>query len=293
LLLLVTLRYFPRGGQRVLLFLLASLVLVFCAAAAIPFRLMQFLPIEFLSNWAASIRAASEISSLAVPLVLALAAWGVDYLQHRTWPRLAVSFGPTMQFGVSLGWLVLGVPLLLAVKSAYSFGETWLQTDTISADYQVVIPQIKPQTAEWVEPPLGDYGFVNYALAAGMKLTNTYRPSTWRNQDPPLPSLKVTRDAPDPATPGYRGQIGFAYLIDQPQNAYAYVDTGSAQVPCAATATGGNIDVNCQTSAAGQLVVNENLWSGWSASVDGHGVALGPGPHLTTIAPAGAWLGDA
>jgi hypothetical protein len=287
LLLLVTLRYFPRGGQRVLLFLLASLVLVFCAAAAIPFRLMQFLPIEFLSNWAASIRAASEISSLAVPLVLALAAWGVDYLQHLTWPRLAVSFGPTMQFGVSLGWLVLGVPLLLAVKSAYTFGETWLQTDTISADYQVVIPQIKPQTAEWVEPPLGDYGFVNYALAAGMKLTNTYRPSTWRNQDPPLPSLKVTRDAPDPATPGYRGQIGFAYLIDQPQNAYAYVDTGSAQVPCAATATGGNIDVNCQTSVAGQLVVNENLWSGWSASVDGHGVALGPGPHLTTIAPAG------
>ena len=287
LLLLVTLRYLPRSGQRLLLFLLASLILVFCAAAAIPFKLMQFLPIAFLSNSAAGIRAASEIASLAVPLVLALAAWGVDYLRRLSWPRLSLSFGPTTQFGFSLGWLVLGVPLLLAVKSAYTFGQSWLHTDTIAADYQVVIPQVRPLAVEWVEPPLGDYGFVNYALSSGMKLTNSYRPSTWRDQVPPLPSLKVTRDAPDPAVPGYRGQIGFAYLIDQPENSYAYVDTGSARVPCVATGLAGNIDIHCQTPAAGQLIVNENLWSGWSATLDGRGVGLGVGPHLTTSAPAG------
>ena len=179
------------------------------------------------------------------------------------------------------------MPLLLAVKSAYTYGQTWLHTDLISMEYQTLIPQIKPSAVEWVEPPVGDNGFVNYAINSGMKLTNTYRPSTWRNQDPPLPALKVSRDAPDPATVGYRGSIGFAYLVDHPENAYAYIDTGGAHVPCAATAAGGNIDVQCQTQAPGQLIVNENLWSGWTASRDGRGTDLLPGPHLSTSAPAG------
>jgi hypothetical protein len=76
-------------------------------------------------------------------------------------------------------------------------------------------------------------------------------------------------------------------LIDQPKNSYAYVDTGTTQVPCTANAVGGNIDVQCQTQAAGQLVVNENLWSGWVVARDGAGAALGLGPRLTTVAPVG------
>jgi len=96
------------------------------------------------------------------------------------------------------------------------------------------------------------------------------------------------RDATDPSTPGYRGKIGFAYLIDLPQNSYAYVDTRGAQVPCAANALGGNIDIQCQTQSVGQLVVNGNLWSGSSVPLSALGCGAGGCDH-----PAGPGLAGA
>ena len=50
-----------------------------------------------------------------------------------------------------------------------------------------------------------------------------------------------------------------------PDVEYAYIDTGVDSIPCRANATGGNIDVECETDRAGTLIVQENNWSGWYA----------------------------
>jgi hypothetical protein len=50
---------------------------------------------------------------------------------------------------------------------------------------------------------------------------------------------------------------------------------------------GGYIDVECDSEAAGTLVVYEYSWSGWTARRDGQALMLGPGPWLNVFAPAG------
>ena len=270
-----------------MIFLLGSIGLVYLAASAVTFRAVLLLDLVPISNWATGARFPSEISSLAVAPILALSAWAVDGLVAMAWPRLALSVPSGKNISLSLAWLVMGVPLVLAVRSAYVFGHEWLKTEPVAPDYVTVVPQVKPGTAAWVQGPYADWNFVVYALENGMKITNTNRPWTWRDQALPAPGLLISRDVVDPSTPGYRGQVGFAYLTDQADAPYAYVKIGSQSVPCTASAVGGNIDVQCQTTDAGQLVVNENLWSGWSVARDGFGARLGQGPTLSTEAPAG------
>ena len=71
-------------------------------------------------------------------------------------------------------------------------------------------------------------------------------------------------------------------------NEYAAIELNEQRFPCRATAIGGNIDVECEASQGGTLVVHENSWTGWFVSRDGQPAELGAGPWLTTPAPAGA-----
>ena len=65
------------------------------------------------------------------------------------------------------------------------------------------------------------------------------------------------------------------------------MDTGDRQIPCRATALGGNIDVVCLTTEPGTLVVQENQWTGWRAWRDGERIPLEHGPWLEVEAPLG------
>ena len=287
LLALLALRLVPREGQRKLVFFLAAVVLVYLAASALTFRLIQWIPIKAVSDLATLARFPSEIASLAVAPLLALAAWGLDLLLKLKWPRLTVSVPSGAILGLSAAWVLVGVPLVGAVYSAYDFGHQWLTTTEVPADYYRVVPKIKPPQTAWVEPPFDDRGFAVVALSNGYNLTNAYQPTVWRDRNPPPAVLRATRDAVDPATPGYQGKVEYLSLIAQPQNHFASVNTAAGVVPCDATALGGNIDVTCQADQPGQLVVLENYWSGWSVTRDGARVALDPGGYLATAAPAG------
>jgi hypothetical protein len=278
-------RLIPREGRRLLLFFAAAVGLVYLAASAVTFEALHRLggPLADLSS---SIRFPSEISSLAVPPLLALAAWGLDRLLQQRWPRLHLTFPSGLALGLSAAWL-LALPLAGAVRSAYDFGKGWLSTYPVPEDYFRLVPPLKPAETAWVEPPFGDWTFTVVALQNGMKVTNTYRPWTWREAAPPPPRLLASRDAIDPSTPGYLGQREYLSLVEYPFTHYAYVEAGATVYPCAATALGGNIDVTCANDVPGRLVVREKWWTGWGVTLDGARARLAPGEWLSLEAPAG------
>jgi hypothetical protein len=70
--------------------------------------------------------------------------------------------------------------------------------------------------------------------------------------------------------------------------AYASAKLAGGRVsPCAAHGSGGMIDVTCQTAEPGQLIVEENSWSGWQAWIDGQGISLQRDQWLSVALPAG------
>ena len=50
---------------------------------------------------------------------------------------------------------------------------------------------------------------------------------------------------------------------------------------CHAEGTGGDIDVSCNSTGEGTLVVEENSWSGWRAQIDGEPAQLLEGNWLS------------
>ncbi len=77
------------------------------------------------------------------------------------------------------------------------------------------------------------------------------------------------------------------HIVAHPENEYAYVQTGKLVVACQAHALGGTIDVVCPASGAGQLVVHEFYYSGWTAWRDGARTPLLFSQWLSVDAPAG------
>ncbi len=86
LLAILALRLVPRSASRLLAFFLVAIGLVYLTSSAITLKLLA----QVLPAFAAGVRNPSLISGLAVPLVLALAAWGLDELLQLDWPRLTL-----------------------------------------------------------------------------------------------------------------------------------------------------------------------------------------------------------
>ena len=217
-----------------------------------------------------------------------MSAWGLDQLLKLKWPSLTFIHRSGRTVGLSLAWIMI-IPLLGSVISVYNFVEPWLVTVTFApyAKYSSMITQMKPKTVQWMEPPIGDFGFQIMALEQGIKLTDVYHLWVWSGRTPPPPRLQVTEGSVDSSGNALSINTPYFNLRTFPENYYAYVNTSTQEIPCQASANGGNIDIDCQTDTSGQLVVMENLWSGWSVRRDGVAAPLGPGPWLTTKAPAG------
>jgi len=289
LLAVLAIRLVPRSGLRLYLYFCVSILLIYLTSSALIIQwLNHFLPDSVVAI-ATMARYPNYISCLAGPFLLGMAAWGLDLLLRLKWPSLTLSHQSGLTVSLNLVWIMV-VPLALALLSAYNFVKPWLEPFPmpVNAEYYSIVSQIKPSTVEWVEPPGSDWGFQIVALDQGMKLTNTYHLWSWKDRTPPPPTLQATEDKVDPSDPHFSGSIAYISLRSYPENYYAYVDTGKQQIPCQAHAQGGNIDVVCKTDTPGQLVVRENLWSGWTVKMDGAAAALEPGQWLTTHAPAGS-----
>jgi hypothetical protein len=289
LLAILALRFAPAALNRYLAFLLLALFLIYLTSSAEIFR--------FINNFTgtatlAGIRSPIFIQSLAVPLILALSALGLDALQSQL-SKLKVYFGLSENINVkiSLQWLILIWPLFFSIKSAYAFGQLYLHTDPLPQEYQTIYPasfqQLPSQPARWIETTVGDWTFIALAMEQGGKFTRMYHQWIWRGREFPLPEIAYTYAPMDSNTPGYKGTLGQHNIIELPENNYAYVQTTSLKIPCDAKSQGGNIDVDCETDTPGTLIVMENAWSGWGVKRDGQTVALEQGNWLSAQAPAG------
>jgi hypothetical protein len=287
LLALAGLRWIPPSRSRLLAFFALSVGLVYLASSAVPLKLLA----KVAPGVATAIRHPDLIASLAVPLVLGLAAWGLDELLHLRWPQLhlaaSTASGGARGIRLSLAVLLLAVPLVWSLRSAYVFGKNWMGVRSRQPVEYQVIEELVTDNSEWVAPPFGQDSWVPLALERGLKITNINRPWFWKDLRLPLPHLEATRDRFEPDNPAYVKTIEDIHFYRYDDLHYACVDTGSGCVPCQAAARGGHIDVVCKTDVAGTLVVQENLYPGWSASRDGQALSLGAGPWLTVDAPAG------
>ncbi|CAG0932970.1 hypothetical protein TFLX_02832 [Thermoflexales bacterium] len=290
LLAVIAFRLVPRRQLRTLLFLLVAIGLVFLSSSAVTLRMLEQLRFDFIR----SVRYASVIGGLAVPLVLALAGWGLHLLVQCTWPRLSLrSLGLTRQKAtrsVSMSYVVLALPLLWSLVAAYDFSRPWLKLNQTHPHVYQTLQLVAQPTTQWIELIYGEQFWTPAALDADMKLAKSIRPWDWRERDLPQPFIQATRNPQEVVTTSvnYLGQVGELLLVKHPHNEYAYVDTGQQQVPCAATALGGNIDVECTTEVAGKLLVTENSWTGWQAYRDGTPVTLDNERWLSVAAPAGS-----
>jgi hypothetical protein len=280
---LVALRLVPRQRWRTLAFLMLAAFLIFLASSAFWFKLINDVTGGFFSVG----RHISLLAPLAVPLVLAVSAWGLDALLKLNWPRLTLSLAPGRVLGVSTVWL-LAVPLLWGVRDLYLFSHDYLITQNIpGADYPA--EEFSPDSTEWVAIPFGELRYIARALSADVKivLDPAFTAWNWAGRELPPARIALSRDVSLANDPNYAGMVNGVLALEYADRHYAFVDTGQAIIPCQAAARGGNIDVHCQTDAPGVLTVRENAWSGWGARLDGTRLNLRGGQWLSVSIPPG------
>jgi hypothetical protein len=278
LLAVVGLRVAPRRWLPVVLFAVSGIILVYLMGSAL------------LLKWAApyfpavlNLRTPSVMTGLAVPLIVLLAAIGLNAIWNLNWPGLLLKLSNQSSPMVSLRWVLL-VPLLWSVRSAYDSAKQYFALVDAPLENYAVIGSTGLAGKQWIELPYGE-AFLNVVgLQSGLKQTNVLRPWDWRDRTAPDPYSELTRQ--QPAGDSQTAQFGL-YYVKHPDVNYASITQAAGPVACDGSSLGGNIDVTCQSNADGQLTVMENAWSGWQVWRDGVKVQLTPGRWLSTYAPAG------
>jgi hypothetical protein len=275
----------PRESRRVVLFCLLGIGCLYLAASAQTFRWLAAVAPTF----ATGVRNPALIAGLVVPLVLLLAAWGVDRLFALRWPRLSwrAENSERRVTLLSAAWL-LWLPLFFTLEAVVSFSQEYLKLENIPAENREVIAALRTESTQWVQPPFGELFWLPLATEAGLKTSITVRPWHWQDHPQAPIFLDSTRNKDAANAPGFLHTIRDVNFVSHPENEYAAIRSADKLVsPCRARSVGGYIDVECDSEAAGTLVVYEYSWQGWTAKRDGQALTLGPGPWLNVFAPAG------
>lgn len=268
---------------RLLAFFLIAITLIFLLGSS---EVIKFVAQRLVGSIAA-VRYPALITALAAPFLLGLAAWGLDFLLTRKWPEFKLEFHSGSTIGVKSVWIVVVPLLLISLISTYDFSQDWHRTAKVAPEVFQVMPVFRTETTQWVSPPDDEYFWIPVMLGRGLKVTNVFRPWYWKYREPPPPHIGEFVTSVENTNIKLLGDAGPFTFVRHPANEYAFVDTGSSEIPCRAQALGGHISVDCETDVAGTLIVRENQWSGWRAYRDGKRVALGPGSWLQAAAPAG------
>lgn len=282
LLAILSLRFARRKDYPLLLCLSSGMVLVFLMASAILLRWLGLLIPQF-----SGFRHSSLIAALAIPAILALAAYGLHHLLALNWPRLIVGFrlnNSTHPVAFSLKWLMI-IPLFWSLQSPYDLSQNYLITLNQQDIYESMASLQSP-TLQWIALPFGELFWIEPALNRGLKVSNVVWAWSWSSRQVAEPRLIANRPGPPPDTQKV-GMLHGVPLYENTNVEYAYVKMGSQIVPCQASGGNGDLTVKCSTQQLGQLIVQENSWPGWQAKQDQKTVPLLPGPWLSVEAPAG------
>jgi len=220
-----------------------------------------------------------------------MAAWGLDGLVKIKWPQIgfinAIQENKRPALSISLAILLLTIPLVWSLKSAYDFGHTWLITSPLSPDIYKITSALVTDSSQWVNLPFGEHYWRIPAIETGLKIGYGIRTWQWKDHAAPPANREGTRDKVDPTSQNYLQTVFDINIVAHPENEYAYVQMGELVEPCKAHAVGGNIDVDCPITGPGQLVVQEYYYSGWTAWQDGVSIPLLTSQWLSVNAPAG------
>lgn len=239
---------------------------------------------------AGAVRNPTVISGLSVPLILLLSAYGVERIWH--WPQamlvaLKAEENPSF-WHIYWGRVLLAGLLPLALWSTYQFSQHWLTL--YRADFEGTIAAAADSqstyNAAWVSFPYGEHFWGPFAGERGLKVTNQVRPAFWQDRPTPNPAYEIT--ATEPSLPYQPVPHTNYYQVLHPTEHYAAVLYADGRIqPCEALAQGGHIDVTCNTTESGKLVVQENAWVGWHAAVDGSQTPRLENRWLAVAAPVG------
>jgi hypothetical protein len=272
-----------RLGARTLAFILVSMALTFFLSSSNGTRLLA----RLLPSVAAMLRYPSLGAGLAIPLILGLAAVGLDALIQSDVMRFRVASLSGKNTVVQGWYLLLAVPLLFSLKSAYNLARVYLDIRPVQGFYRESLPLLTSEPTQWVATPVGDFAWYAVTQPRGILLANSFRPWGWIGREPVLPYFEGSYSQDITSDPDYIGTIAGVHWLVHPQNEFAFVDTASQQIPCRAQVRGGNIDVECTSETSGTLVVRQYALSGWTARRDGVPAQLVEGQWLSTEAPAG------
>lgn len=275
----------PKDRRR-LHFLAVSVVIVFLTASGMPLRLLARIYPP-----GAGIRYASLIAGLAVPMILALAAYGLDYLMKLEWPRLSLQYSGLASdkpLGLSLRWGLV-ILLVLALRANAQFAAGWFDTTEHHENVFAVLNALETEDSQWVETPFGEHFYVTPAIERGMKLVWSVLPWDWEDRSLPV-GTKVATHSEVPTEPGMTlvERVADVGVYGRAETHYAAVDHQGKSTPCRAQARGGWIEVGCAAEEEGVLVVREHMYHGWRARRDGERIPLQNAEWLVVEAPAGS-----
>ena len=271
-----------RAELRTKLAIFAAVILIYVASSGAWFHLFINTPFNAFFSMA---RNTSLEIPIAIPLILAMAGWGIDGLRRFSWPTLHLELGKA-NFNFNLKWLLV-IPLLLALESTWDFARQWLRTDIVS-DSDVPVATLATSEARWVGMPFMEFLTYPKAIEANIKIViqPDFTIWNWKGRALPAPQIELVRDTAARSDPGYTYDLGPYSVLEYPDRPYAYVQVNNSVIPCFALATGGHIDVNCANPQGGTLVVNENYFSGWQATVNGTNIPVS-GDLINLPIPAG------
>jgi hypothetical protein len=269
------------ADRRLLASLSLGTVTMFWLASGIPFRwAVPFLPSL------ASVRNGASMAGLAIPAILAVAGYGLDRLlqSNKFVAKAALGFKePLIRISLPLVYL-LAIPLISSLAAADEFDQNFTELHSNSGPYHFMAA-LETKDLQWVSAPFGEHYWVEPGLDIGLNLTQVAAPFWWAGRKLPLPFLEAIRDNP-PAGLTSTGSLDDVPIYKHPENIFAYVETSAGDVPCSGQGLGGYLTVKCE-SDGGTLLVHENAWSGWEATLNGKPTLLIPDDWLKVKVPSG------
>lgn len=253
----LSLKLVPREHSRLLIFFWLSILLIFFVSSreVLHFLLPVFPIVTF-------IRYPSLMTTLTVPLLIALAAWSVNIILKWEWPKIELSSREKRFPGLPLSWLVIILPLLLAIRPAYDFSQGWYHLVTFPLP-EPILENLRTPYSEWVALPYGEFPWPPEMIRQGFKITGVIRPWHWKTRTDPSPALEARRYESSPSLDAAFFADKIEIIPYQKNNYAAVFQDNKMLVSCNAVALGGQIDVLCNAPAEGILIVRENNFSGW------------------------------
>lgn len=241
-------------------FLFTGIALAFLIASAVILK-----PLASIFPSIAGIRHSPQIAGLAIPLILALSAYGLEQLLNLRWPDLYMSFtkpGKKQYSNLSSRWILL-IPLVLSLKSSFDYSKLWLYTVHRDEGIYEILAILKTEQLQWVEPPFGEHAFIEPALSMGLKLSPGIMTWSWHRHEYPPAYRTVSREGTPPGNVELLGDINGLMVYKNADAEYASIQTVEENYPCSAYGSDGDIRVICDSDTSGSLVLKEYKWTGW------------------------------